>query len=327
LLSRLAVIASNRLQLRAALDYGQRAAAAGRAAGDERALAAGLDGLKTACWQAGDLAGLAEVLAELRPLLRRIGEPFLQPWAEFEAAFLGFAAADWDAAAAAMQTAIELTRRGGYPHFAGIFMAYLGWLERLRGNVDQAVSVGERAVEVSREYPHSWNAATAATMLGDTLMLAGDRKAAIEHLERGLAAAREGGVEAYLFRCTAGLGHATGSLPLLTEAAGLLGQAEIPQGCAWLPGYDAYLSLARGWLSHDQPDRASAVLAPLLALGERGPWLPVLAEGLALHGRALIKLGQREQARAQLARARRLAHAHGMPYVLREADMASAGTD
>jgi tetratricopeptide (TPR) repeat protein len=206
-------------------------------------------------------------------------------------------------------------------------MAYLGWLERLRGNVDQAVSVGERAVEVSREYPHSWNAATAATMLGDTLMLAGDRKAAIEHLERGLAAAREGGVEAYLFRCTAGLGHATGSLPLLTEAAGLLGQAEIPQGCAWLPGYDAYLSLARGWLSHDQPDRASAVLAPLLALGERGPWLPVLAEGLALHGRALIKLGQREQARAQLARARRLAHAHGMPYVLREADMASAGTD
>jgi DNA-binding SARP family transcriptional activator/tetratricopeptide (TPR) repeat protein len=327
LLSRLAVIASNRLQLGAALDYGRRAAAAGRAAGDDEALAAGLDGLRTACWYAGDLAGLTEVLAELLPLLRRIGEPFLQPWAEFEAAFPAIAVANWDAAAAAMQTGIELNRRGGYPHFTAIYMAYLGWLERLRGNVGQAVAVGERAVEVSREYPHSWGKATAATMLGDTYLLAGDRTAAIEQLERGLTAAREGGVEAYLFRCTAGLGHATGSLPLLTEAAGLLGHAEIPADCAWLPGYDAYLSLARGWLRYDQPDRASAVLAPLLALAERGPWLPVLAEGLAVHGRALIQLGHREQAEGQLTRARRLASAHGMPHVVHEADLATAGTD
>jgi DNA-binding SARP family transcriptional activator len=327
LLSRLAVVASNRLQLGAALDYGRRAAAAGRAAGDEQALAAGLDGMKTACWYTGDLAGLAEVLAKLLPLVRRMGEPLLQPWAEFEAAFPSIATANWDAAAAAMQTAIELNRRAGYPHFTSIFTAYLGWLERLRGNVGQAVTVGERAVEVSRDHPHSWGAATAATMLGDTYLLAGDRTASIAHFERGLAAARDGGVEAYLFRCTAGLGHATGSLPLLTEAASLLDQAEIPPGCAWLPGYDAYLSLARGWLGHDQPDRASAVLAPLLVVAEREPWLPVLAEGLAVHGRALIRLGQREQAEVQLSRARHLASAHGMPQILREADLATAATD
>jgi len=327
LLSRLAVIAANRLQLVAALDYGQRAAAAGRAAGDDQALAAGLDGLKTAYWHSGDLVGLTEVLTELRPLLRRIGDPFLQPWAEFEAAFPLLAAANWDEAAAAMNAAIELTRRNGYPHFAVWYTAQLGWLERLRGNVGQAVAAGERAVELGREYPHSWNQAFAATMLGDTLLLAGNRTAAIEHLERALIAAREASVEAYLVRCTAALAHATGSLPLLTEAAGLLDTAEIPAGHAWLFGYDAYLSLARGWLRHDQPDRASAVLAPLLAVAERGPWLPVLAEGLAVQGRALTRLGQREQGEELLGRARGLARAHAMPHVLHEAGPATPGTD
>jgi len=327
LLSRLTVIASNRLRFRAALDYGLRAAAAGRAAGDNQALAAGLDGLKTVYWHVGDLAGLANVLGELRPLLGRMGHPFLQPWAEFEAAFLSIAAADWDAAAAGIRSAIELNRRGGYPHFTSFYTAHLGWLERLRGNSGAAVAAGERAVEISREYSHSWSEANAATMLGDTLLLAGERQGAVEHLERGLAAARQGGVEAYLLRCTAGLAHATGSLPLLAEAARLLDRAEIPPDQAWLTGFDAYLSLARGWLDHDQPDRASEVLAPLLAVAEREPWLPVLAEALAVHGRALIRLGQREHAAAQLARARHLARAHGMPYVLREADMATAGTD
>src|SRR5690242_748702 len=45
-LSRLGVIAANRLQLDAALGYGLRAVAAGRAGADEQALADGLDGLK-----------------------------------------------------------------------------------------------------------------------------------------------------------------------------------------------------------------------------------------------------------------------------------------
>jgi tetratricopeptide (TPR) repeat protein len=226
-----------------------------------------------------------------------------------------------------MHNAIDINRRVGYPHFTAYYTAHLGWLERLRGNVVQAVVVGQRAVEVSREYPHSWTNATAATMLGATLIAAGDRTTAIGHLERGLAAARDGGAEAYLFRCTAGLAYATGSLPLLTEAASLLDGAAIPHDHAWLVGYDAYLSLARAWLDHDQPDRVTAVLAPLLAVAERGPWLPVLAEALAVQGRALTRLGQREQAEAQLTRARGIARTHGMPSVVREADMATAGTD
>ena len=49
------------------------------------------------------------------------------------------------------------------------------------------------------------------------------------------------------------------------------------------------------------------MLAPLLAVAEREPWLPALAAALAADGRALTRLGQREQARAELDRAARLA--------------------
>ncbi len=72
MLSRLAIIAANRLRLDAALDYGLRAVAAGRAAADDQALAAGLDGLKLVYLSLGDTGALADVIAELDPLLRRL---------------------------------------------------------------------------------------------------------------------------------------------------------------------------------------------------------------------------------------------------------------
>ena len=72
------------------------------------------------------------------------------------------------------------------------------------------------------------------------------------------------------------------------------------------------------WLAADEPDQARAVLAPLLAVAEREPWIPALAAALAADGRALARLDQREQARAVLARAARLAGQHGLPHVLRD---------
>ena len=73
MLSRLAVIAANRVHLDVAVDYGRRAVTAGRAAGDDQALATGLDGLKIAYLSLGDTGAAAYVLAELKPLLRRLG--------------------------------------------------------------------------------------------------------------------------------------------------------------------------------------------------------------------------------------------------------------
>ncbi len=317
--SRLAVIAANRLRLGAALDHGLRAVAAARASADEQALAAGLDGLKIAYLSVGDLQGLAAVLAELGPLLRRLGDLFRLQWTEFETAYLSIATADWDKAVAAMQAAIEVNRRGGYPHFTAWYLAHLGWLARIRGRDDEAVTLGRQALDLAERHEHAWWQAGACAMLGTTLAVLGDRAAAVGLFERGLAAARRAGVEGYLLRCAAPLAAATGSAAVLADADRLLGQADIPPGGAWLLGEDAYLALARAWLRRGDPERARAVLAPLLALAERVPWTPTLAATLAADGQALVRLGKREQAEAALLRAERLAAGHGLPHVRRDA--------
>jgi DNA-binding SARP family transcriptional activator/tetratricopeptide (TPR) repeat protein len=322
MLNRLAIIAANRLRLDAGVSHGLRAVAAGRAAGDDQALAAGLDGLKFAYLSLGDTHALAGVLVELKPLLRRLSDLFRLPWAEFEGALLAIAVADWDRALAAIGTAIELNRQAGYPHQKAWYTAHLGWIARLRGHQDEAVTLGRQALALTKQHAHSWWEATACAMLGGTLLQAGDRTTAIGMFERGLAAARQSELEAYMLRCAAPLAAVTGSPAVLTEAATLLDQASIPPGGAWVLGYEAYLSLAEAWLGHGEPDRARAVLAPLLIVAEREPWIPALAAALAADGRALARLGQREQARAELGRAARLAGQHGLPHVLHEASEA-----
>ncbi len=319
LLARLAVTAANRLQLDAALDYGLRAVAAARASTDEQALAAGLDGLKIARLSAGDLPGFADVLAELRPLLRRLGDLFLLQWAEYESAYLAIASADWDTAVHAVEAGIEVNRRGGYPQFAAWYTAHLGWLARLRGHDDEAVRLGRQAVDMAERHEYSWGQSASCALLGTTMLVLGDRADAIALLERGLTAAEEAGVESNLLRCAAPLAAATGSAAALAEADRLLSQADLPAGGAWLLGEDAYLALARAWLGHGSPDRAREVLAPLLALAERVPLTPTLAAVLAVDGRALSQVGPADQARTALLRAARLAGQHGLPHVRREA--------
>ena len=318
-LSRLAVIAANRLRLDMAVGFALRAVAAARAAADDQALAQGLDGLKITYLSLGDTRALADVLAELVPLLRRRGELFLLPWAEFEGAFLFVAAADLDQAVSAIERAMELTHQAGYPHQVAWFVAHLGWIARLRGRDEEAMTLGRRAVDLSEQHEHGWWQAATRAMLGDTLLLRGDHTGAVTLYEQGLAAARKSGMEAYLLRCAAPLAAATGSSAILAEATGWLEQAAIPDGGAWMLGYEAYLSLAEAWLGHGEPERARAVLAPMLAVADREPWTAALAAALATDGRALIRLGRREQARAELDRAARLAGEHGLPHVLRDA--------
>jgi tetratricopeptide (TPR) repeat protein len=195
---------------------------------------------------------------------------------------------------------------------------YLGWLARLRGRDDEALTLGRRALEMTEKHEHLWAEAAGCAMLGTTLQLTGDRTGAIELLERGLAAAEAGGGEANLLRCAAPLAEATGSPTVLAEADRLLEQASIPAGGAWVFGEDAYLSLARVWLGRGNPERTRTVLAPLLALAERVPWIATLAATLALDGRALLRMGDEDQARAHLLRAEQLAREHGLPHVLRE---------
>jgi hypothetical protein len=106
---------------------------------------------------------------------------------------------------------------------------------------------------------------------------------------------------------------------VLADADRLLEQASIPAGGAWVFGDDACMSLGQAWLGRGDPERARVVLAPLLAVAERVPWTATLAATLAIDGRALLRMGEDNQARAQLLRAEQLARENGLPHVLREA--------
>jgi DNA-binding SARP family transcriptional activator/tetratricopeptide (TPR) repeat protein len=322
LLARLAVVATSRLHFDLALGYGQRAAAAGRAASDEHALAAGLDGLKNAYAYLGRTDALAAVTDELEPLLRRQGDLFRLQHAVFESGFVPLAAGDWDRATACTESAIEINRRSGYPHWAAGFVAHLSWLARLRGRNDEAVSLGRRALDLAELNDHPWTVAVACEALGTATLAGGRRAEAIELFERGHATARKNGAEAYLLRCLAPLAEATRSPALLAEADRLLAGAILPAGDAWVPGYEAYLSVARAWLTAGQPERARAVLTPLLAALERVPWVTALAASLVVDGEALGRLGEPARARAALDQATALASGYGLPHVLGEASSA-----
>ena len=324
LLARLAVIATNRLQFDLALDYGQRAAAAGRAASDKQALAAGLDGLKTAHAYLGHTSALATVLDELEPLLRRQGDLFRLQHAVFESAFVPLAAGEWDQALAAIESAIEINERSGYPHWAGVYVARLGWLARLRGRDEEAVKLGRRALHLYRVNDHPWGVSFACAALGTTLLAAGSSAESIELLKRGHAAAEKDGAEAYLLHCLGPLAEATRSPAVLAEADQLLAGARLPAGDAWVLGYEVYLSVARAWLTAGQPERARAVLAPLLGAVERVAWVAALAAALVADGEALGRLGALAEARAALGRAVALARDHGLVHVLREARTAAS---
>jgi hypothetical protein len=198
-------------------------------------------------------------------------------------------------------------------------VTHLGWLARLRGRDDEAMTLGQSALDIADRHENTWWHAAACAMLGTTVMLGGDRDTAVGLFERGLAAAEKSGMEAYLLRCAAPLAVATGSPDVLAEADRLLDQAAIPPGGAWLLGDEACLALARAWLDHGEPERSRTILAPLLTVADRAPWTPTLAATLVADRRALVRLGEREPAVGQLVRAEKLAGAHGLPHVLADA--------
>ena len=316
---RLAVLASHRLSFTEALRHGRRAAQAGRDAGDDRALAVGLDGLKTALAYLGEVDGLTEVVAELEPLARRQGDLFRLHWAVFESAFPAMAAAHWGPARSRITEAIEMSRRSGYASHESWLVAHLGWVARLQGDDDEAVGLGRHALDLSGRTAHRWWRPTAAALLATTLLETGAPEEAVGILTDAIGQGGVDGNEAHRLRCLAALAEASGSREQLDEAAALLSRIVAPPGAAWLMGTDAYLSVARSWLVHGEPGRARAVLAPLLLAARRHRWVPTLAGAALVEGDAAAALGEDTAAAEAWNRALELAGGHAMRGVERAA--------
>jgi DNA-binding SARP family transcriptional activator/tetratricopeptide (TPR) repeat protein len=310
----LAVLSSNALRFDEAVDYGRLAVDAGRASGDDEALMVALDGRKTSLAYLGEIAELEPVLAELEPLVRRLGDPNRLHWVIFESGFPALAAGDWSTAAERFETALETCRRNGQLAYETWHLAHLGWLARLQGEDQRALELGRAAVERSADLPHAWCGALAAALLGTTLLELGRRDEAVAVLERGRGLAEEEGSQAYLLRCLAPLAEANGSAQTLAEADALLRQVVTPSGSAWIAGDFTYLCIARAWLAAGQPQRARDVLAPMLAVAERVPWVGPLAEGSLVDARAAAALGRAEEAERLLGRARTVAGRYGLTH-------------
>lgn len=315
----LAILASNDLRFARALSSGERAVAAARSSGNETALAKALDGWKTPLAYLGEIDQLAQVIAELEPLLRRQRDLFRLHWVVFESSFLPLAGGEWDTAAGLMHEALAVQRDSGYTAYAGWHVAHLAWIERIRGRLDRALELGRDALARCDQAPHVWCAATAGALLGSTQLEAGDRRGAIETLERARLGAEQDGAEAFLLRVVAPLALATGSTQVLDEADALLAGITAPAGAAFLLGDWCYLAVARAWLAKGSPDRAREVLAPLLAAAARVPWVGGLAAASLVDGQAARALGRDDEAAELLHRAHDLARRHDMPTVADEA--------
>jgi len=319
LLARLAINSANRLRFNEALALGRRAVQTGRAARDDQALANGLNGLKAAHAYLGDLVPLSEVLAELEPLQRRLGDlPGLE-WAVFESSFPAIAGADWDLARNRITEAIEINRRSEFVAGQAWFVANLGWLEHLQGREEEAVRHGRHAVALGNQTAHHWFHPTAIGMLAVTLIERGDSGEATRLLTDAMSSLPAGQPEGITLRCLAPLAEVSGSLTALEQADALLRGISGPVGTAWLLGTDCYLAVARAWLDRDEPVQAHTILAPLLSAAERQNWLPALASGSLVAGRAAFDLGDGTAAVALIQRAMTLAGRHHMPAVERAA--------
>ncbi|MDG4826611.1 AAA family ATPase [Asanoa sp. WMMD1127] len=281
LLGWLAVLSSNQLRFVEALAYGRRARDAARGAGGA-GLAAAFDGLKTAYAYLGEVAELSALLEELEPLVRQAGDLWFLQWCRFESAFPHLAAGRWAEAAARVHEAMAINARSGYQSYASWYLAHLAWIARLDGRRADALELGHRASTLDS---HAWFAGAVAALHGTALVEYGDPAAAVPVLEAGLAVSESHRTAAWRLRCLAPLAEATGDPALLDEADAMLRAVVAPPDAAWLYGADAYTSVARAWLARGEPERAAALLDPLLAAGDRTGWRAPLAAARAVAAR------------------------------------------
>jgi len=311
--ARLAIYGVSGLRFTEAITQGGLAVRAARASGSERALAVALDGYKSAVAYVGDISVLVPVLGELEPMVRRQGDLLRLQWTTFESAFPALAAGDWPAALARIEDSLVIARQIGNLAHASWHLAIAGGIARLQGQLDDALAIGREALDASAL--HAWGKPVAGAELAITLLEAGARNEAIAVLEGALAIADQDGAEASRLRCLAPLAEATGSLDLLSQATTLLEGITAPPGHAWLTADGCYLAIARAWLSHGDPVRARAVLAPLLTAAARDPWVGPLAAASLIDAQAALAQDRQDEAAPLLRRAADLASRYGLPAI------------
>jgi DNA-binding SARP family transcriptional activator/tetratricopeptide (TPR) repeat protein len=283
--SRLAVLAVSALRFDQAQGYAEQAVRAGRTSGDERALAAGLDGLKTVWAYLGDGPALAAVLRELLPLVRRGGDTWVNAWCLFEESFVAMSRGDSETARAQIEDAVAMNARSGFPAYASFFRAHRARFARLAGDPGAALVEGRLALTDAAEVGHPWWFAASSGMLAATLLETGAPEEAAAVAGRGWEAVSGHGAEGYQLLTLGPLAQATGDAKVRVRARSMVATIRTPPGQAWVLGADVYLTTARAEAAAGDVAGAIDLLAPLAAATSAERWPTVHDAVAALSGR------------------------------------------
>ena len=149
-----------------------------------------LDALKFVSLQLGDIERLEQLAGELERIWRERDDPWYLQFTLLESAFVPTAAGRWEDAERKLAEAAAINDRRQTRRAEPLILDALCWLHRSRGDYEQALSTGRRAVALGA--PIGWQGWTAAT-LGTALLDLRAAEHAVFELERGLAAAQSTG--------------------------------------------------------------------------------------------------------------------------------------
>jgi DNA-binding SARP family transcriptional activator len=325
-LDRLSVIASHRLELDRGLALGERSLELAQRTGDANLVGRAMDSIKLAALQLGDLRRLDEVTRELDRIWRGRDDLWYLQWTLLESAFVPIGAARWDEAEGRLADAVAINRRVRDPAAEAMVLDALCWLHRSRGDYEQALSAGRRAVEAGAGV--GWEGWTAATLASALLDLR-EPAAAAAVLERGLTAAERLRAPNEITRCLGQLAWARWLLgdrdeacSLAARAEKLLEQVSAPPRGAFLFGVHAYAAIARVHLAEGAPERGVALLLPVQEAAQRSGWREAAAATQLVLGLCMEARDERDQAGALLAHVAENADEHGIPAPAWEAQAA-----
>ena len=323
-LARLAIAQSSLLRLDEAARLAEQAREVAELAGDDDALALALDAVKLIALQLGDLRMLDDATSRLLGLRDRAGSGWslhwLDDWVLLERAFVDIARANWEAALAGVESALDANRRLRDRFAEPMFLDALTWIHRSRGDHEAAIAQGTEAVALAQELTSpEWVAATSAS-LAWAMLQAGDATGATGQLGPALAAAERVGARAQLLRCTALLSWAASDLGdhehairLAQQAEAVLATVTTPPGRMFLLGAHAPLAVARVRLACGEATHATALVEPVLEAARAAGWKETVAYATLLAGAAR---GDRATIEQALALARR----DGLGWVARESE-------
>ncbi len=304
-LAKISLLLADELNLVAALAQADHARRLAADAADERGLADALDARKLCALFLGELAVFEQLLPRLEGILRRHDELWALQFVLAEGAVAAAGAARWTQARDRLAAAEEVNGRCGDRVCLPFLLATRGAVARSRGDYDEALLAGRRAVAAASD--GAWWAPWARTELGATLLELHDPTEALDVLAPAVEAAM---FPAQRVRSLALLAFAHGRVGERAEACthlrraeNLLARVAAPTGKAYLFGADAVFALAALLLASGEVAAAEQLLRPTLAAADRSGWREPMARGLLLAARCRWAAGDRGAARGHAARA------------------------